>query len=242
MADSTLAARTRGRKYTRFGWTHPTAVLIYAVLATAVLLALAFTVHVTPFNPIDLTLTREVQSFHPVWFDLLMRAVGEPGYPPQVYVVVAWIFIVLFAVGLKWEAIAHAFATIGIGVVGLAIKYPVDRLRPTPNLVHVVTPGLDGGKFSFPAGHVESYVAIFGFLIFLLVVLGRPSWLRAFEIIFLGVLIALIGLSRVYVGEHWPSDALGGYLLGSDWLIATIYFYNWGKSRFFKNEPARSRS
>ncbi len=241
MADSTLAERARGRARTPSRWAHPAVVWVYFILAAIVLLALAFTVHTNPFDPIDLTITREVQAFHPAWFDLLMRAVGEPGYPPQVYLVVAWIFVVLFAAGLKWEAIGHAFATIGIGVVGLAIKYPVDRPRPTPNLVHVVHPGLDGGKLSFTAGHVESYVVIFGFLIFLLVVLGRPSWLRTLEIVFFAVLIALIGISRIYVGDHWPSDALGGYLLGSDWLIVTIYFYNWGKSRFFKNEPARTR-
>ncbi len=225
--------------FARRGWGHPALFVIYFILAAILLGALAFYVRATPVDPLDLTITRAVQAFNPPWFNTLMFAVGEPGYPPQVYAWVILAFIVLYAVGLKWEAIAHAFATVGIGVVGLLVKYPVDRLRPSPNLVHVANPALDGGKFSFPAGHVESYVAILGFFIFLLIVLGKPSWLRILEIVFFGLMIALIGLSRVYVGEHWPSDALGGYLLGSDWLIVTIYFYNWGKTRFFMQERAR---
>ncbi len=242
MADSTLAKRARGRTWAGWMGPHPALIGVLVLLATVLLLALAFTVHTMPVDPIDLTITRDVQAFHPGWFDLLMRAVGEPGYPPQVYAVVAWIFFVLYAFGLKWEAMAHAFATIGIGIVGLAIKYPVDRARPSPNLVYVANPALDGGKFSFPAGHVESFVAIFGFLIFLLIVLGRPSWLRTLEIAFFAFLIALIGISRLYTGEHWLSDVIGGYLSGSVWLIATIRFYQWGKDRFFVNERGRRRT
>ncbi len=52
-----------------------------------------------------------------------------------------------------------------------------------------------------------------------------------------GLLIALIGLARVYSGEHWFSDVVGGYLFGSIWLVLTIRFYDWGKSRFLVNQP-----
>ncbi len=246
MAESRLE-KTAGRRHSegasraRLGPVAANAalVILYLVIALVALGALAFIAHTTAYFPIDLQVARLVQGYHATWYDLLMRAVGEPGYPPQVYVVVAWIFVVLFGAGLRWEAIAHVFATVGIGVAGLVVKLPVDRPRPNPQLIHVVNPALDGGKFSFPAGHVESYVAIFGFLLFLLIVLGRPSWLRTFEIAFFVALLALIGISRIYTGEHWFSDVIGGYLLGSIWLIATIRFYDWGKTRFFKDEYAR---
>ncbi len=241
MSESTVSPRRKAATSAHRTWTAP-AFVVFFILVALLLGALAVVVHTNPFDPLDLTIAREVQAFHPGWFDLTMHLVGEPGYPPQVYLWVVWAFVVLFASGLKWEAISHAFGTVGIGALGLAVKYPVDRPRPTPNLVHVLNPSLDGGKFSFPAGHVESYVAILGLFIFFLIVLGKPSWLRTLEIIVFGAMIALIGLSRIYVGEHWPSDVLGGYLLGVDWLIVTIYFYNWGKSRFFKRERVRMRS
>jgi undecaprenyl-diphosphatase len=56
-------------------------------------------------------------------------------------------------------------------------------------------------------------------------------------LVFLALLIALVGISRVYLGEHWPSDVFGAYLLGSLWLTLTVYVYRWGKPRFFKNQP-----
>jgi undecaprenyl-diphosphatase len=127
---------------------------------------------------------------------------------------------------------AHLFATVGIGAIGLLIKMLVDRPRPSATLIHVANPNLDGGKYSFTAGHVESYVAVLGFLWFLAYFSqGRSPW-RTLALIIFGVMIALIGLARIYSGEHWFSDVAGGYLLGSIWLVLTIRFYDWGKSRF----------
>ncbi len=214
------------------------ALLVYVLCASVLLFALAFSAHTTPFFPFDLTLERDIQAVHAGWFDLLMRAVGQPGYPPQVYLVVAAIVVLLFAFGLRWEAAAEAFAIVGIGAVGLVIKILVNRPRPSPSLVYVANPGLDAGKFSFPAGHVESFVAIFGFLVFLLLVLGKPGIVRTLAIAFFLGLVVLIGPSRMYVGEHWFSDVVGGYLFGSAWLALTIYVYRWGKGRFLKDRAA----
>jgi membrane-associated phospholipid phosphatase len=196
---------------------------------------LAFSAHTSAYFPIDLALTRAIQGLHSAWFGVLMRGVAEPGYPPQTYVWTALMLVVLFASGLRWEAAAEAFATVGIGVVGLIAKVLVNRPRPSPDLINVLNPALDGGKYSFPAGHVQVYVAVLGFLIFLAVVLPhRYAWMRVVEIIGFGTLIALIGLSRIYVGEHWPSDVLGAYMLGSLWLGVTIVLYLWGKPRLAK--------
>jgi undecaprenyl-diphosphatase len=162
----------------------------------------------------------------------MMRAVGEPGYPPQVYALVVWIIVVLLLTGLKWEAVMEIFATVGIGAVGLLIKTLVNRPRPTPDLVNVLTV-LDNGKLSFPAGHVESFMAIIGFLWFLSFVLCKNPWVRTISLLVFGEMLALIGISRIYTGEHWMTDSIGGYLFGSLWLILTIWLYEWGKTRFF---------
>ncbi len=215
-------------------------VVIYFIFATIALGALSFYVHNNPLNAIDLTASHVVQSYTAGWYDLLMRATGEPGYPPQVYVLVFWIILVLWFTRLRWEAVAEVFATVGIGVVGLIVKTLVNRTRPTPDLVHVITT-LDAGKLSFPAGHVESFMAIIGFLWFLSFVLCKNQWVRTITLLFFGEMLALIGISRVYTGEHWMTDAIGGYLLGSLWLILTIYFYQWGKGRFFTGEQKHSQ-
>ncbi|MGE5141111.1 MAG: phosphatase PAP2 family protein [Rudaea sp.] len=207
--------------------------IIVGLVATG---ALTFFVYSNPYLPLDASILHSVQSYHPAWYDALMRAVSDPGYPPQVYFIVVWILVVLFAFGLKWEAISHAFATVGIGILGLVFKIPIDRPRPDPHQFTVWNPNLQGGRMSYPAGHVESYVAIFGFLIFILIVIGKPSWLRTLEILFFAFLIVAVGVSRVYSGEHWFTDVVAGYLIGLVMLVATILFYRWGRNRFFK-EP-----
>ena len=90
---------------------------------------------------------------------------------------------------------------------------------------------------SFPSGHVLMYTAFFGFLMFLGYTLLKPSIARAVMLVILGSLVALVGLSRIYLGDHWASDVTGAYLLGSLWLAMSIALYRWGKTRFFVRQP-----
>ena len=149
------------------------------------------------------------------------------------------ICLILWWFKLKWEAIAEAFAVIGIGVVGLGIKMFVDRTRPPQDLLNGGVM-LDNGKFSFPAGHVESLVAIFGFLMYLSwQLLPERNWVRWLTLFVYGFMLTFIGISRVYLGEHWPLDVVAGYLFGTFWLWLTIRFYEWGKDRYFVHERTR---
>jgi len=81
------------------------------------------------------------------------------------------------------------------------------------------------------------YLGFLGFIGFLVFSLLKPSLKRSLLLVLFGGLILLIGVSRIYLGEHWASDVLGSYLLGSLTLVATIQFYRWGKTRFFVRQP-----
>ncbi len=120
-------------------------------------------------------------------------------------------------------------------VVNLGIKLFIQRPRPSSSLVHVLQ---NVGGYSFPSGHVMFYTAFFGFIWFLAFSLLKPSWLRTLILFILGLLIVLIGASRIYEGEHWASDVLGGYLIASLILVAAVQLYRWGKPRFFTDQPA----
>lgn len=229
-------ARTRSRG------AHWSLELPAVILMTVALAGLSLFVHFNPKPAFDVDATRFVEGIHNALFNLAMHFVGQPGYPPQVYVVVVLMVVILWAFKLKWEALMEVFATVGIGVVGLALKMAVDRPRPPAELLNGGTV-LDNGAFSFTAGHVQSFMAILGFLWYLsYTLLPKNSWGRRIELTVYGLQIALIGISRVYLGEHWLTDVVGGYLLGAIWLWLTIRIYEWGKGRFFQKDAAKSRA
>lgn len=207
--------------------------LVLGLTAVAFLgfLVLMYFAASSPYMNFDLPITLAVQSFHPAWFDVSMRWISETGFPPQVYIWVALLVIVLFVFRSHWEALGTIFAGVGIGAVGGIVKLFVVRPRPSAELVHVFR-DLSAYHDSFPAGHVMGNVAIMGFLVYLAIKVFKPMWLRIVIVVFLVPQIVLIGLSRIYEGEHWFSDVLGGYLLGFVWLVVTIYFYQWVKTRF----------
>ncbi len=102
------------------------------------------------------------------------------------------------------------------------LKGWVERPRPSPDLVEV---SHDASGFSFPSGHTVGTAVLFGALFFLIpvVVPWRPlRWaLQA------GCLLAVLasGPARVYVGVHWPSDVLAGYLLALLFLAPLLVAY-----------------
>lgn len=203
--------------------------LVVAVLGFGGLLALA-TVH--PYLAIDLTITHAVQRYDAPWFLTLMRWVSWPGFGPQTYLITALLILALLAARLRWEA-ACALLGAGSSGVGLVIKLLVHRPRPAATLVEVVKV-LD--SYSFPSGHVLYYTAFYGCLLYLAYSLFRPSLGRSLLLVGLGTLIALVGVSRIALGQHWFTDVLAAYLLGSVWLALVVQMYRWGATRFFSNQ------
>ena len=191
---------------------------------------LTFLAKSTPFFPIDLQITRLIQSISNPVFSQLMILISWPGFPPQTLGIALFIVIFLYTLGLHWEAVAALVAAVSAGAIDGLVKTMIQRPRPTADLVHVLR---ILNSYSFPSGHVVFYVVFFGFLFFLAFALLKPSVKRTVLLVILGLLIVLVGPSRIWEGQHWASDVAGAYLLGSLTLVANIAFYRWGKTRFF---------
>jgi undecaprenyl-diphosphatase len=202
----------------------------YLILATAAFGVLFVLASLTNYSPIDLTITHSVQTIDAAWFSSLMWAVSIVGYSPQVLVLVGAIVLLLYMIGLRWEAVTALMIALGVAGLDSLIKIVVHRPRPGIDLVHVVDLL---NSYSFPSGHVFLYTAFFGFLLFLGYTLLRLSLTRTCILVVFGGLVALVGLSRIYLGDHWASDVAAAYLLGSLWLTFGVTVYQWGKTRFF---------
>ena len=205
--------------------------LIGAVVAFVILAWLAKTVAYFTF---DVTITRALQTYHWGWFDALMQALTWIGFSPQAWIITLAILLFLYASGLKWETMVAFVSVLGSSALGLGLKVLIDRPRPSADLVTVLTQLKD---FSFPSGHVLFFVTFFGFLLFLAYTLLKHSWWRTLLLVILVGMIVLIGPSRIYVGQHWASDVIASYLLGSVWLALSVLIYRWGKPRFFVDQP-----
>lgn len=71
---------------------------------------------------------------------------------------------------------------------------------------------------SFPSGHAQTSIVVWGYLALVL----RRRWFSLFALVW----VALIGLSRVYLGQHWPTDVLGGWLIGLLLLGGALWFFS----------------
>jgi undecaprenyl-diphosphatase len=80
----------------------------------------------------------------------------------------------------------------------------------------------DEHTFSFPSGHSLFSMVLYGLIAYTLVSRRSRPLQRAATILFAACLVAGIGLSRIYLGMHWPTDVLAGYVTGATWLTGVI--------------------
>lgn len=207
---------------------------IALVLIAFTFAGLTFLVETTPSFGIDLQITQAIQRINLPPFMVLMSLASWPGFSPQSMILTGLIVLLIYISGLHWEAVMAVMATIISTAINLFVKDLIQRPRPLPGQVNV----LDIlNSYSFPSGHVMFYLVFYGFLVFLTFSILKSSLKRSLILTFFLILIVLVGPSRIYLGDHWASDVLGSYLLGSLTLVATIQLYLWGKTRFFVHQP-----
>jgi membrane-associated phospholipid phosphatase len=198
--------------------------LIVDAIVLALFGLLAWWVHYHPILAIDVTITREFQENHSLWLQDLMLAVSIPGTYWEVqtaFIVLAALIFWLF--DMRLEALFIVGLSAISSLLNLVIKLVIARPRPTARLVDVIqyAKGL-----SFPSGHVMSYVALWGLLFSFGIILFRGNhWWRTALLIVSALFVVLVGPSRIYLGDHWASDVLGGYLIGGVLLGLALFLF-----------------
>ena len=107
-----------------------------------------------------------------------------------------------------------------ITILNQLLKRILQRPRPTEYRI------IEETGYSFPSGHSMVSMAFYGYLIYLIYRYVKNKYIKCISIAFLSVLICSIGVSRIYLGVHYTSDVLGGFLVSISYLILFISTVN----------------
>ncbi len=208
-------------KYLDFQNSRKKAAYVVLVLSLLFLLLTAF-VALLPTSYIDLEFSEEVQEDNFPLLDSLMKGISWFGTNWVAVSMTLGTALIFLLARLHREAFFLSLTLLS-SVVTFGIKLLVNRPRPTEDLVRIV---VKAQHQSFPSGHTVFYVTFFGFLIFLLARLRQiPSIVRWLGGIFSLLLILTVPFSRVYLGNHWFTDVVAGFVLGLISLVVLISLY-----------------
>jgi undecaprenyl-diphosphatase len=178
-----------------------------AVLAGATVLTVLVSGYESPRAEAEIV--RAVQSW-PVpgrTFSHLVRALTTTEF---VLVFGAVLVMLLWWSGARRAALTLAVLFTALPFAQAGLKQLVNRPRPDAELIQA-----NFSSPSFPAGHVMSPTVVYGALLFLGLFTGWWSrWLRLAAVLWAVLLLATTCIVNVYLGVHWPTDVLGGYLWG----------------------------
>jgi undecaprenyl-diphosphatase len=210
----------------------------YSVVLLAFAL-LAFYARANAYFAWDVVAARAVQSLPVPGISDFMRAVSLFGDRANSWIVVGLTMLFFLLRRRRTEMFALLLCTGGGALVNRLFKMYIARPRPAADLVQVQRVW---AHESFPSGHVTFYVCYFGFLFFVAyALLPKRSLARRLALTLTSLMIALVGLSRVYLGAHWPSDTIGAYFLGGLWLGLSLYLYGrWKERSTFHQDEANT--
>lgn len=130
-----------------------------------------------------------------------------------------FLLIALFLVKKnKWMAIRTSTVLLSSLLLMSVLKRLIQRQRPPDPLIEGIT------NFSFPSGHAFMGVAFYGLLIWFASVYINTNWLRRSVMVFLLLIIAAIGFSRIYLRVHYATDVIAGICIGFVWLDFCLWF------------------
>ncbi|SOC39791.1 phosphatase PAP2 family protein [Ureibacillus acetophenoni] len=120
----------------------------------------------------------------------------------------------------RLELILLPIAFLGARMLNRLLKEFFHRERPDLNRL------IEIGGFSFPSGHAMNAVAFYGIVTYVFSKHITNPWGRAASILIGILFILMIGMSRIYLGVHYPSDVIAGYFASGFWLAMVIWIYN----------------
>lgn len=151
--------------------------------------------------------------------DIFMINITKLGNTEFVMLFTSIMFLVmLIALDKKTISLSFVFSVMGIAFINQLLKFTVKRIRPNVNRL------IEIGGYSFPSGHAMVSTVLYGLLSYIAYKFIKTKCLRNFIIFVNVLLILLIGISRIYLGVHYFSDIMVGWLVSVLFLIIVINY------------------
>jgi len=173
-------------------------------------------------DTLDATATRIVSGFRGR-LDGAMVALTWLGTGLSLVTLSALVCALLVLSGRRREASFLAVSAGGAALLNGALKLAFHRARPGLALVYLAT---EPSSFSFPSGHAMGSMGVFASMAVLVCTTRASRAVRFLSALLAALLVIGVGLSRVYLGVHFPSDVVGGQLAGGAWVSGIAgWFY-----------------
>jgi undecaprenyl-diphosphatase len=196
-------------------------VVTLGLLASAATLILLTEAHDEIIEPqtqgVDLTLLNQTHTFASPAATTFMQAITMLGSAQALALVILVSAAILVFRRTGVEALGLIAASAGAGLLDAILKLWFHRQRPSVEWALARE-----STFSFPSGHAMLSLVVYGMVLYLILRLSHSRLLDVAASLIALPLILGIGVSRVYLGVHYPSDILAGYLAGAIWLLAVI--------------------
>jgi len=196
-------------------------VLLILLLVSGIALSLA--AYIFGVFPFDLKVAFALRGEDNPVFAAVMTAVSFLG-DGWIPVIMVFTVAAICTIKKKWLEAIFVVATLSSGVLAGILKMLVGRQRPPSFSLNPNDIFQSFNQYAYPSGHVLFFVVFFGFVGFLAWKF-LAGWKRWITVSICATLIVLIGPSRIYLGEHWVSDVIGSYIIGTFWLIILILLY-----------------
>jgi undecaprenyl-diphosphatase len=190
----------------------PIRLLLSAILLFALVIALGYAATIGYFRAFDIAVSHALnmqRGVSPDWLIIIMQGISWIGGGVQRYIIVTILTVVLWRWWGWGAGLAMGLTTLVSAFTSDMMKVFFARLRP--DLVPQLDPVTSA---AFPSGHANNAAVVYILFIMLVPQVRHRGWQMAA----MGMIL-LTGLSRIMLGVHWPTDVIGGWMLGMSFAL-----------------------
>ncbi|MBM3210540.1 phosphatase PAP2 family protein [Candidatus Saccharibacteria bacterium] len=182
-------------------------------LGLALFVAIALAVHLERATEFDIAVTTFIQSWRSPELTVIFKLISDVSGPFVLPLIVIGLLVWAYVRRLPGKFWFMLVALGGSAISNLILKAVFDRARPDMMTWLIQETGL-----SFPSGHA---MASMSFVLTVIIILWNTRW-RRLSIILGAISVLLVGISRLYLGVHYPTDVIAGWGVAAAWVFIVL--------------------